>query len=96
MFNSVLGQRKVRPAGNLVSRICDGSTGYAGSRPFIWRNEEQISIYGFTSGLGECLSFCEKGQADRHLTLESNRDSLSGLEARSEIGTWLVPESSSF
>ena len=96
MFNSALNQREASPAGNLVSKMFDGSMGYAGSRPFIWKNEEQISLYCLTRGLGGYLSFREKSQADRHLTPENNRDSFSGLEARSKIGTWLVSETSSF
>lgn len=52
MFNSVLDQREIIPAGNLVSRTFDGSMGYAGSNPFIWRNEEQISIYCLTRRVG--------------------------------------------
>lgn len=48
-----------------VSRTFHGSIGYTRLRPFIWVNEEQISTCCLTRGLGECLCFCEKSQADR-------------------------------
>lgn len=69
----------------LVSRTFHGSMGYRGLRPLIWANEEQISTYCLTRGLGECLFLWEKPNWQAPNSRKQQRLFLS-LEVILELG----------